>query len=1142
MFPADQDAGGSANGGSGGSDERQAAYKLDRARTPKDQWKKAVIALNAARRFRAAGGKLSGTQRRRASSAGGGQSPEKPKQEGPGFTRTTSAQGGNDVELGANGAFAITADELVDLLSLPCEIENVEKHGGPLLVAKKLNVDPKRGIANDEAEITKRIDAFGDNVIPSPPRKLFWEYIVDACKDVTLIILFFCAIASLIAGLAAEGLEEGWYDGVSISVAIIVVVLIVAINDYQQDLQFRELDAKTKDIVVHVTRGGAAFDISVSNIVVGDIVNLSTGDQIPADGLVISSQSLELDESSMTGESDLMKKDVHKNPFLLCGTKVTDGFGTMIVTGVGLNTEWGKLMSVDSSANEKALESLDEQLSQGAITQEEYDGKKEKLALDEDEDETPLQIRLNDMATKIGKVGLLVACVVLLVRIAKFLVAKYGNAEDDYGHGDSDMQILVHDISIAVTIVVVAVPEGLPLAVTLSLAFSMKRMYKDNSLVRRLKACEAMGGATTICSDKTGTLTTNRMTVVKAWMAGSLFANQEKDCSDVKTKAPEGVVTRLVDSVCMNSEVQLSTDEAGLPQYTGKPTEIALVKYALQLGGTLEAVRSKYSVLRVDPFNSAKKKMGTLCRDTQGRYFVFWKGASEILLEKCTHVDTVDSSAKPLSAEARKDLMDMIKQMAGETLRTICVAYKEVSPGLVNKLDLENDDIPDDGLICLSIAGIKDPCRPGVPLAVSKCQKAGIVVRMVTGDNVMTASAIARECNILTEGGLAVEGKEFRKMTYSERIKRFGQKLEKLQVMARSSPTDKFDLVHMLRTLGEVVAVTGDGTNDAKALREADIGCSMGIAGTEVAKQSSDIVILDDNFTTIVTMVRWGRCIYNNIQKFIAFQLTVNVVALTINFVGAVVPGAEPPFSPVQLLWVNMIMDSMGALALGTEGPSEELMQKKPYGRTDPLITAVMWRNILCQAAFQLIVLFIFLFEGDTLFNLNKNIEQELTKLNTIIFNTFVFCQIFNEMNSRDLVKINIWKGFFGNTLFVSVIVISAFFQVIIVEYFGRGAKVTPLTWDEWLISVGIAMITLPIGVFVKLVPASEKGVLQLWTEGTSGDGSSKVLMSDYETRIKDLETEVEELRAKMEQILNLRGLRSLKSPDSDSDLQGANR
>ena len=515
-----------------------------------------MLVLNATRRFREAGGRREAT---------GNDS------ESESTSRHPSAQDlrkSMDIELGYD--YAITPEELVGLLELPVDVENLKSYGTVADIARKLQVNTASGVLTKDVE--KRKEYFGSNVIPQSPHKKFWAYVYDACQDVTLIILMFCAVASLIAGLAAEGVEEGWYDGVGIFVAIVAVIMITAVQDYRQDLQFRELDAKTKDILLHVTRDGSASEISIREIVVGELVNLSAGDQIPADGLVLSCQALEVDESSMTGESDLVKKDVDKNPFLLSGTKVTDEYGVMLVTGVGVNTEWGKLMTLDSSANEKALQRLDEQFEKKEISDEEYKAKKEDLG-STDEHETPLQIRLNDMATKIGKGGLSVAILVLLVRIAKFLVYKYGSGNENYAHGKSDSEILVHDISIAVTIVVVAVPEGLPLAVTLSLAYSMKKMYEDNSLVRRLKACEAMDGATNICSDKTGTLTTNKMTVVQSWICGKTFKDQEKDCSDVKEGGFKKTLDDLISSICLNSEVQVSTNEDGSPLYTGKATE-----------------------------------------------------------------------------------------------------------------------------------------------------------------------------------------------------------------------------------------------------------------------------------------------------------------------------------------------------------------------------------------------------------------------------------------------------------------------------------------------------------------------------------------------------------------------------------------
>ena len=975
--------------------------------------------------------------------------------------------------------------------------DDLAQQGGVDTIIEKLGVKPEVGLVNDQADVEQRQKAFGKNTYPEPPKTTFLEYLWEALVgDVTLLILIGCAVASLAVGMAYEGAEKGWYDGVSIMAAIVAVVLITAINDYQQDLKFRDLDEQSKDIRIAVLRGGAEESVSMYELLVGDVVLLSTGDQICADGLVLDSKSLELDESSMTGESDLVKKDKTRAPFLLSGTKVADGYGRMLIVGVGTNTEWGRMMSdgADPDAIQNQIDRLEEKLNKGEISEELFEEKKADLeSADEENHETPLQIRLTGLSTAIGKLGLSVAVLVFLILMIKWLVSTDGGRNVDKSAGGT----IIYYIAIAVTIVVVAVPEGLPLAVTLALAYSMMKMYRDNSLVRHLKACETMGGATTICSDKTGTLTTNKMTVTEAWFGGVRCINQDI------TKVPElagDVLKVFYESVFLNAEGAVYEGDDG-QTVSGKPTEAAVLKYGLKAGGNYKGCREMAEVLKVDPFSSATKKMGALVQLTSGKGKAFWKGASEMVLADCTQAHT-EAGVAPLEGALLAEVQDAIENMADNALRTIALAYRDVpDPAGVG----EDDSIPCAGLTLIAILGIKDPCRPEVPEAVARCQDAGIYVRMVTGDNINTAKAIARECGILVEGGLAVEGAEFRAMTQSQRIARFGPKLDKLQVMARSSPSDKYDLVHMLRQLGEVVAVTGDGTNDSRALKEADIGLAMGIMGTEVAKKSS--VIMDDNFKSIVTVVRWGRSIYANIQKFLVFQLTVNVVALALNFFSAVIPGAVPPLTPVQLLWVNLIMDSMGALALGTEPPTEGLMKQKPYGRTDPLITPVMWRNILGQSAFQLLALFVLVFEGHTLFGLQKAPDEHCVEfaadgaclkmeklsehdraefpdtvyLNTIIFNIFVFAQLFNELNARHLTKFDVISGVLGNRLFMAVIVVTAVLQVVLVEFGGDFSSTVPLSWQHWLITVGIGAISLPWGIGVKMFPVFDVDAFATW-------------------------------------------------------------
>ncbi|KAH7430908.1 hypothetical protein KP509_08G020300 [Ceratopteris richardii] len=848
-----------------------------------------------------------------------------------------------------------------------------------------------------------------------------------------------CAVLSLIFGIRSHGWKEGWYDGASIAFAVLLVVTVTSCSDYHQSLQFIALNEEKRNIPVQVVRGGRRLKISIFELLVGDLVVLNIGDQVPADGLFVEGHSLSIDESSMTGESEQVHVD-QKRPFLLSGCKVEDGFGTMLVTGVGVNTEWGQLMAAIS---------------------------------DDNAEETPLQVRLNGVATFVGKVGLVVAVLVLIILIIFYFVGHKSGANNSgkFKAGETSASDAVNSVvdafAIAVTIIVVAVPEGLPLAVTLTLAYSMKKMMVDRALVRRLSACETMGGATAICSDKTGTLTLNQMTVVKAWVAGEF----RSPVDDLRSAGNE-VLSLLLEGLAQNSigSVYIPQDSDKEPEVTGSPTEKAVLNWGLKIGMDFQSVKSLSKVLHVETFNSTKKRAGVAVRvASTGKVHAHWKGAAEILLHECDTMLTVDNSQVSIEESSRNDLLRTIELMAAESLRCIAFAYREVLEEEVPKSDelLEEWKIPESHLCLIALVGIKDPCRPGVPDAVALCQAAGIKVRMVTGDNIITAKAIAVECGILQDG-VAVEGATFRAYTDEERKR----ELPMISVMARSSPSDKLLMVKSLREMGHVVAVTGDGTNDAPALHEADIGLAMGIQGTEVAKDSSDIIILDDRFSSVVKVVRWGRSVYSNIQKFIQFQLTVNVAALTINFVAAVSSG-DVPLTAVQLLWVNLIMDTLGALALATEPPTDDLMCKPPIHRNDPLISYVMWRNILGQALYQVIVLLTLQFRGKELMKLHGPNADGIS--GTVIFNSFVLCQLFNEVNARKPEKWNIFEGFFNNTLFMAVLVITLVLQIIIVEFLNKFASTVQLNWQQWLICIFIGFMSWPIGLLLKLIPVSRK-------------------------------------------------------------------
>ncbi|XP_064959075.1 calcium-transporting ATPase 5, plasma membrane-type isoform X3 [Musa acuminata AAA Group] len=925
-----------------------------------------------------------------------------------GVKGTPGAPGGSALPI---GGFGIGEEQLTTMMR-DHNFSAIEEGGGVKGLANLLKTDLDRGISGVDMEVLCRRKIFGANTYPRKKGRSFWVFLWESWQDLTLVILMIAAVLSLVLGIKTEGIKEGWYDGGSIAFAVILVVIVTAVSDYRQSLQFQNLNEEKQNIHMEVIRSGRRIKVSIFDIVVGDVVPLKIGDQVPADGILINGHSLAIDESSMTGESKIVHKD-QKAPFFMSGCKVADGYGNMLVTAVGINTEWGLLMS---SISEDTGE------------------------------ETPLQVRLNGVATFIGIAGLTVAAAVLLVLLARYFTGhtKNPNGSVQFAKGQTNVKAAVNGaikiFTVAVTIVVVAVPEGLPLAVTLTLAYSMRKMMADKALVRRLSACETMGSATTICSDKTGTLTLNQMTVVEAYIGGRKINHLENvELSPI-------TASLLIEGIAHNTSGSVfEPEDGGVIEVTGSPTEKAILLWGLKLGMKFDNERSKTSILHVFPFNSEKKRGGVAVYQAGSEVHVHWKGAAEIVLASCTSWLDTDGSKKPMTSEA-DTFKKYIDNMAEVSLRCVAFAYRS--------FELE-----------------KDPCRPGVKEAVDLCTHAGVKVRMVTGDNLQTAKAIALECGILTDANASepalIEGRTFRMKTDAER----NAIVEQITVMGRSSPSDKLLLVQALKRRDHVVAVTGDGTNDAPALHEADIGLSMGIQGTEVAKESSDIIILDDNFTSVVKVVRWGRSVYANIQKFIQFQLTVNVAALIINVVAAVSSG-DVPLNAVQLLWVNLIMDTLGALALATEPPTDHLMDRPPVGRREPLITNIMWRNLTIQALYQVTVLLVLNFGGRSILHLRNDSRAHADKVkNTFIFNTFVLCQIFNEFNARKPDELNIFSGVIRNRLFIGIVGITTLLQVLIIEFLGKFTSTVRLNWKLWLVSIAIAFISWPLALLGKLLP-----------------------------------------------------------------------
>ena len=591
-------------------------------------------------------------------------------------------------------------------------------HGGINGISRKIKTSLEDGIS--ETEIETRQKLYGTNKHAEKPPRSFWMFVWDALHDLTLIILMVCAVVSLVVGLATKGWPKGIYDGLGIIFSILLVVLVTASSDYKQSRKCMELDREKQKIYVRVTRDRKTKKVLVHDLVVGDILHLSIGDVVPADGLFVSGYSLTIDESSLSGESEPVHVSEEK-PFLHAGSKVLDGTAKMLVTAVGMRTEWGKIMD----------------------------------ALNDDGvDETPLQVKLNGVATIIGQIGLVFAILTFLVLLVRFLVDKVMHV-GLLNWSANDALTIVNYFAIAVTIVVVAVPEGLPLAVTLSLAFAMKKLMSDKALVRHLAACETMGSASCICTDKTGTLTTNHMIVDKVWISDvSKSVSCDTNINKLKAAISESVMEILIQGIFVNTGSEVVKEDDGKRNILGTPTEAALLEFGLSLQGDLYDKYNKLTRLRVEPFNSVKKKMSVLIQLPNGGLRSFCKGASEIILDQCDTVLNSEGNITPLSEMQKQNILNIINSFASEALRTLCIAFKDV-----NEIS-DDQTIPEDGYTLIALFGIKDPVRPGVRDAVMTCMAAGIKVRMVTGDNINTAKAIAKECGILTEDGVAIEGRE----------------------------------------------------------------------------------------------------------------------------------------------------------------------------------------------------------------------------------------------------------------------------------------------------------------------------------------------------------------------------------------------
>ena len=874
-----------------------------------------------------------------------------------------------------------------------------------------------------DSEVLQSREKNGVNLLTPPKRPSLWKLYLEKFEDPVVRVLLVAAVFSLIISI----IENEYAETIGIIAAILLATGIGFFFEYDANKKFDLLNAVNEETLVKVIRNGKIQEIPRKDVVVGDIVVLETGEEIPADGELIEAISLQVNESNLTGEpvinktiikADFDEEATYASNRVMRGTTVVDGHGMMKVLQVGDATEIGKVA---------------------------------RQSTEQSGEPTPLNIQLTKLAKLIGKIGFTVAAATFIVFVSKDLY-QYISANEISGwhHYMAIAQIVLKYFMMAVTLIVVAVPEGLPMSVTLSLALNMRRMLSTNNLVRKMHACETMGAITVICTDKTGTLTQNLMQVYEP----GFYALKERGIL-----SDDDISKLVMEGISANSTAFLEeTDDGGKPKGVGNPTEVALLLWLNSQHRNYLELREQAGVLDQLTFSTERKFMATLVQSPLiGKKVLYIKGAPEIVLGKCKEV--VLDGKRIDATEYRSTVEEQLLGYQNMAMRTLGFAFKIVddhAPDDCVALVAEND------LNFLGVVAISDPIRPDVPAAVAKCQSAGIDVKIVTGDTPGTATEIARQIGLWkpedTERN-RITGTAFADLTDEEALDR----VMDLKIMSRARPTDKQRLVQLLQQKGAVVAVTGDGTNDAPALNHAQVGLSMG-TGTSVAKEASDIPLLDDSFNSIGTAVMWGRSLYKNIQRFIVFQLTINFVALLIVLLGSFV-GTALPLTVTQMLWVNLIMDTFAALALASIPPSEDVMNEKPRRSTDFIISKAMRYNIFGVGTVFLIVLM-----GMIYYFTNAESGMTVHRL-TIFFTFFVMLQFWNLFNARVFgTNDSAFKGLtksYGMELIVIAILGG---QILIVQFGGAVFRTEPLDWQTWLVIIGASSLVLWVGELIRFV------------------------------------------------------------------------
>lgn len=865
-----------------------------------------------------------------------------------------------------------------------------------------MDIDKNKRIGLTDEQVKQSREQHGKNVLTPPQRTSLWKLYLDKYRDPIIQILLVAAFISLILAF----IEKNFMETIGIFVAVFLATTVGFYFERDAAKKFNLLTALSEEQPVKVRRNGKVMEIPRHDVVVGDVVLVEVGDEVPADGELIVCNDLQMNESTLTGEPVTEKSlegggdGAYPRNVILRSTMVMNGRGEFVVTAVGDATEIGKVA---------------------------------KKSTEQTSVETPLHMQLDKLAKMISKVGSVVSVAAFFIFLIHDILTNPAWGGKDYFYM---AEIVLKYFMMAVTLIVMAVPEGLPMAITLSLALNMRRMLKSNNLVRKLHACETMGAVTVICTDKTGTLTQNKMQV-----------------SALELK--QGDEALLDTAIALNSTAELND---GKP--IGNPTESALLLWLDAQGKDYEELRRQVNVLKQLPFSTERKMMATLA-EVDGETYLFVKGAPEIVMKKCVIEDRMlRQSAEELDEWQHK------------AMRTLAFAYKKIEASIMRTSRTSTAEVvallDANDLQLQAIAAIADPIRPDVPAAVQECRHAGIEVKVVTGDTAATALEIGKQIgvfedepeNIGADGSLTsldqqmITGEQWEALSDDEAYER----AKDIRVMSRARPTDKQRLVAMLQKRGEVVAVTGDGTNDAPALHYAHVGLSLG-SGTSVAKEASDMTLLDDSFKSIANAVMWGRSLYRNLQRFLFFQLVVNVAALLLVLGGSVI-GTEMPLTVTQILWVNLIMDTFAALALASLPPSHEVMKDKPRKASDFIINKSIGFGILFCGIVFFLVMFALLVYCERRGKGGVDVHEL-----TMFFTTFVMIQFWNLFNAKALMSHHtVFRHFLKDKGMILVLVLVLVGQWIIVTFGGEMFRTTPLSLHEWLLIIGSTSVVLWVG------------------------------------------------------------------------------